>query len=892
MSERTTIGGTVYEAIGSSSSNLLLRCNGTARIQWGGKLIDLIKNGKIASSDSKELIFTVSSESEIKSDGVYILTTGESNYLWICKDGVKYDLTNTDLYISASKPQNLTSEQKKQALNNIGMYYNTLKEVEDAKIQYGLVYVLENKTLYTISNGVITEFEAKLKTVEVDNVNTGEDVIKGKVKLVLSILDDEYLVLADKRITACYSIHIKDSAQIGSESADKTKGYRLYIDGDTSYLDVDEINVRNGIKVDMYKKIDFSNFDTLITSDKLEPQAWYLITDFQNHWKLPIDNTGFNRPILVRALTNKTLYETGYLFRDHSIKLHYDPSYKEIIIQKKEVKGEIIEEEIITRGRITWMKDSNNNEANFDFLDYTDAENKELAILHYPDDNKEQDKSIFPKYSHDNKLTVYDLKGTVLKDKKIDNTNVTVVEFQFVDFNETETETEIPSMQMYNNDIECRGLVLTPTCNNFCNNILHEAANIEISTDFYNNEFLTIYNFEDVIFSEVTDNSIFNKTNFSFKTENVKCESAKRCTFQNELTNCTFKTVSDTNLNQKFKNVTINEINKGISFTGEISNSYINKIINSGENKSINSIKNSTIESIENSTINFPIINSTFNNILNCTFNATLDNVVFKDLDTVNFEQGTINNTKSFYDLTNINFNQTDYTLLYNTDKRKEIYIHYGVVQVICIPDVIFYRGMIIMHSGETPIPEGWAICDGGTYTFEGVTSTTPKLTDRFIKAVTSSEDVGETKNPELNDDNELMLKKKHIPKHQHEIDINKLPEYTSDEISGYTSRYDPQSMTVTTTTGTLSVGVSVCVNVSVGESSDSDCDSSSDSITLSGSTLRYLGQGGSYETIEHQHKMNWGSANILTEEQNKDIKQEAFKVEPHYYSLIFIMKL
>ena len=42
MSERTTIGTTTYEAIGSSSSNLLLKCNGTARIQWGNKLIDLI----------------------------------------------------------------------------------------------------------------------------------------------------------------------------------------------------------------------------------------------------------------------------------------------------------------------------------------------------------------------------------------------------------------------------------------------------------------------------------------------------------------------------------------------------------------------------------------------------------------------------------------------------------------------------------------------------------------------------------------------------------------------------------------------------------------------------------------------------------------------------------
>jgi hypothetical protein len=48
MNEKVTIGGTSYETVGSKSSNLLLRCNGTARIEWGDKLIDLIKNGKIA----------------------------------------------------------------------------------------------------------------------------------------------------------------------------------------------------------------------------------------------------------------------------------------------------------------------------------------------------------------------------------------------------------------------------------------------------------------------------------------------------------------------------------------------------------------------------------------------------------------------------------------------------------------------------------------------------------------------------------------------------------------------------------------------------------------------------------------------------------------------------
>ena len=92
MNERTTIGGTVYETIGSSNSNLLLKCNGTARIQWGNKLIDLIKNGKIASENKPfSDVFVVSNESEINADGIYILTVDENPQLWIVKDGTKYN---------------------------------------------------------------------------------------------------------------------------------------------------------------------------------------------------------------------------------------------------------------------------------------------------------------------------------------------------------------------------------------------------------------------------------------------------------------------------------------------------------------------------------------------------------------------------------------------------------------------------------------------------------------------------------------------------------------------------------------------------------------------------------------------------------------------------------
>jgi hypothetical protein len=58
-----------------------------------------------------------------------------------------------------------------------------------------------------------------------------------------------------------------------------------------------------------------------MSTKKLVPHEWYLITDFQNHWKLVIENSKFNRPILVRALNESSLYKKGYLFKDHRIEI-------------------------------------------------------------------------------------------------------------------------------------------------------------------------------------------------------------------------------------------------------------------------------------------------------------------------------------------------------------------------------------------------------------------------------------------------------------------------------------------------------------------------------------------------------------------------------------------
>ena len=187
MSEKTTIGGTVYESIGSNSSNLLLKCNGTARIQWGNKLIDLVKNGKLAVDKSSPVII-VTNESEMKSDGLYILNSQKSSQFYIRKDGKCYNLTGTDLYVSTNRDQDFTATQKQTALKNIGLYYNTLSELENSDIENGIVYVLETNTLYTINNKVLTPIQSNIQSVAVENnINNQEGIINSFTKIIICI---------------------------------------------------------------------------------------------------------------------------------------------------------------------------------------------------------------------------------------------------------------------------------------------------------------------------------------------------------------------------------------------------------------------------------------------------------------------------------------------------------------------------------------------------------------------------------------------------------------------------------------------------------------------------------------------------------------------------------
>lgn len=149
---------------------------------------------------------------------------------------------------------------------------------------------------------------------------------------------------------------------------------------------------------------------------------------------------------------------------------------------------------------------------------------------------------------------------------------------------------------------------------------------------------------------------------------------------------------------------------------------------------------------------NFGTINSNFNfsgtanklnvsgTLENVTFkeDSTVDEVTIRNLTNVTFDES-FSRTTFHSDINDVDFDTTVYALLYDNEKVKDVYYNNNTVSVICIPDIAVATsgipaGTIVMYSGTSGIPAGWAICDG--------TEGTPNLTGNFIKA---SETAGET---------------------------------------------------------------------------------------------------------------------------------------------------
>lgn len=68
-----TLFGKTYESAGSTNADFIIKTRGQVKIQYGNKYIDLIKNGKINSSNNIDFSI-VNSENEISSqNGIYYI---------------------------------------------------------------------------------------------------------------------------------------------------------------------------------------------------------------------------------------------------------------------------------------------------------------------------------------------------------------------------------------------------------------------------------------------------------------------------------------------------------------------------------------------------------------------------------------------------------------------------------------------------------------------------------------------------------------------------------------------------------------------------------------------------------------------------------------------------
>lgn len=258
--------GRNYDSVGSSNSDFLIKTKGFVKIQWGSKFIDIIKDGKV-NADS-DFIFTVSNKDEIGTkNGIYV-TDNSDIYLRIENNILPISSSSGNTYVSFLEEQKTNADQKYQALKNIGLVYSTLEEVPELK--NGIVYIEGTNKIYTVLNGKLTEYNFKFPssinqkfTISKSDNNKGSLIIEGSgienslkfdslyiyedsnysyiksdKSIKFNILDNDIITI-DSNITK-----INNTLSTNNVISDN---FRLYNDGIESYLEVDNIIVKNGL---------------------------------------------------------------------------------------------------------------------------------------------------------------------------------------------------------------------------------------------------------------------------------------------------------------------------------------------------------------------------------------------------------------------------------------------------------------------------------------------------------------------------------------------------------------------------------------------------------------------------------------------------------------------
>lgn len=290
--------GKSYNTVGNHDANTCLSTAGDIVIKTPNRFVTIFKNGKLAVDDSSE-IFVVSSEDDMKKTGIYIVNSTDENgeetqsvYLYI--DGTKILLTSdSNGYISYTAAQELKPEQFVQAMKNLGVYFQTLDEAKAAGLTEGLVYILENQSLYKIVNGEFTDItggtagdsdtpdgDSSTEPEAVTSLQIGGIFIEGKSNtisaeggLIIQVDGSDYIWFKNNQVFVKRDLIISKQNVFMLEGSEKgVSGFLVYTKDDEAYLEIDNLIVHNSSSE--YEPQVYSTYVGTLDKNQIQGASW------------------------------------------------------------------------------------------------------------------------------------------------------------------------------------------------------------------------------------------------------------------------------------------------------------------------------------------------------------------------------------------------------------------------------------------------------------------------------------------------------------------------------------------------------------------------------------------------------------------------------------------
>ena len=881
--------GRSYESVGNESADFCIKTKGKVKIKWGSKYIDLIKDGKI--NVNADFIFKVNTADDIGSkDGIYVT---EDGLVFIKVEGVLIPViqsSDDSDYVAYVIQDKKTGEQRVIAQKNIGLQFNTLEELTSSGVTNGIAFVVSENAIYKILNGSPEKLEFKLQNpmteplvIKVSGAkysllidgyfsSSGSGLMIGSADNGLFIYaesDGEYIeipnilnfVVNDQTAMSISNTDIRISRDViiddrytlttntvKSKDADKNNGFLMTIEDDgESYLYIDHIIARYGIDTSIH--LNFEDFAELMDSGELVPEQVYTIDDFQNEWDIvdyldgsdeaetedEEDDTRINVfPLKVKAFSESSIYSNAEFVNHPEWTLVYDPMYRDELCTSY-MDDEAIQ--ITAKGRITWMKDEYGNSLNYDFKHLTFYDEEKKSWFYTFSDDNGNDKSITGSIRNVTIINPIESikRQSVPNTQSIsytiggDATNVILCDVE--DFYVSSSISKLFADKTIDTGI-CKDInIVAGEINTIVINGTIGGLNINAKTI----SDLTIssdsYNLDVLV-------NVLKKIEFeSFSNSIVTGDTFESTKFKGNGNTISIKSLSDSEITLNTSYLFSNSMTKG-TFECDDCNIRI-KTINSSVFKCLCCKFNVGETSGSNFQCNYSSFASEYINTSTvggsgCKYDCNLSgfNMTSQNMNAF---------LGAFPEAHPANVNEVNdpsmfMHVIHDSKKSVDRYIY--------LPSVVF-KGMITMFSGSSAdIPYGWHICDG--------TNGTPDLTGKFIKADTVSGNEGG------NDENQkIEIKEENMPAHRHSIQA------------------------VNTTTGWDGSHKHYIKGV---RRDVSDNANDRGVLTLDDNYDLYTEASG-----EHTHSIYIPASNTGVAGQGLPLE---VKIEPKYYSLIFIMDI